>query len=249
MAEASAQNMKVIEPVLDLSPTFRGTASGSKVQSIFRSLFDGDRPLLFEDRIQMKLPSSGSKQSLSMPGAFPWHQDFCYWSSYSRSLISLFVYLDQSTEENGCVQLLAYSPEAGLLPHVASGDDTFPLKLEGDALADLSSKHSPVLTTGSAVTVVVFSAFTPHASFNNISRRPRRSFFLVCNSAADGDGYYKASEQEPVYPIGSHSLGRVPQDKIDCWSAWRCRAVARKLVLGEQLLHHPLRGFHFLVTF
>ena len=41
--EASAQNMKVIEPVLDLSPTFRGTASGSKVQSIFRSLFDGDR--------------------------------------------------------------------------------------------------------------------------------------------------------------------------------------------------------------
>lgn len=37
---------------------------------------------------------------------------------------------------------------------------------------------------------------------------------------ATADGYYKASEQEPVYPIGSHNLGRVPQDKIDCWSAW-----------------------------
>ena len=40
-------------------------------------------------------------------------------------------------------------------------------------------------------TMILFSAFTPHASAPNLSDRPRRAIILTYNPASDGDVYEK----------------------------------------------------------
>ena len=46
-----------------------------------------------------------------------------------------------------------------------------------------------VKVPGPPGTLILFSAFTPHASAPNLSDRPRRAIILTYNPASDGDAY------------------------------------------------------------
>ena len=87
------QLLKMVEPCLDISPALAAFAASGAVQRLFCSLFGGGAPQLYEDKVHMKLPTADVQQSLDGTGAFPWHQDRVFWSSYSPRLATLVVCL------------------------------------------------------------------------------------------------------------------------------------------------------------
>ena len=58
-------------------------------------------------------------------GAWTWHQDYGYW--YNNGVLfplltSVSIAVDAATRENGCLQVVPRSHEAGRIDHVLSGD-------------------------------------------------------------------------------------------------------------------------------
>lgn len=171
--------VRQVWPIIDLSETFARLAQDERIVGLFRSLFDGDAPVLFEDKLNCKSPRGGSP--------FAMHQDASYWHPYPRSLVSALVYIDEATEANGCLEVAPRRHQEGLLarcdlritsqitdhyipPHVLNPSDT-------------------LRVPGPPGTLILFSCLTPHASAPNLSERPRRAFILTYNPARDGDHY------------------------------------------------------------
>lgn len=170
--------IRQVEPTIDLSPTFRAFSQSEEILSPLRSLFD-DEPVLFEDKINYKNPDGGT--------AFPLHQDYAYWSKFPSSLVTILVYIDEATTENGCLQVLPGKHTQGLLSHKLQ-----PVGLSSSLVVDTEIGDSwlqMLEAPGPAGTMLVFSCLTPHQSSANVSDRPRRAFILTYNPASDGDFY------------------------------------------------------------
>lgn len=74
---------------------------------------------LYSHKMTMKQPGEG--------GAWEWHQDFGYWHNYgclAPDMMSIYVALDKSTRENGCLQVLKASHRLGRLDHVREDGQT-----------------------------------------------------------------------------------------------------------------------------
>jgi ectoine hydroxylase-related dioxygenase (phytanoyl-CoA dioxygenase family) len=169
--------LRMIEPVVDLSETFARLAADERITGAFESLF-GEAPVLFEDKVNYKQPKGGSP--------FPMHQDYPYWRKYSPRLISALIYIDEATEANGCLEVARGWHTKGLLPDhaVKVGEMT-----DSHCLSDPIDPTQVVKAPGPPGTMILFSAFTPHASAPNLSDRPRRAIILTYNPASDGDVY------------------------------------------------------------
>jgi len=169
--------LRMIEPVVDLSETFARLAADERVTDAFASLF-GEPPVLFEDKVNYKQPKGGSP--------FPMHQDFPYWQKYSPRLISALIYIDEATEANGCLEVARGWHTKGLLPDhaVQVGEMT-----DSHCLREPLDSSDVVKVPGPPGTMILFSAFTPHASAPNRSHRPRRAIILTYNPVSDGDVY------------------------------------------------------------
>lgn len=176
---AGEYRLRMIEPVVDLSETFARLAADERVMGPFASLF-GEPPVLFEDKLNYKQPKGGSP--------FPMHQDYPYWKNYSPRLISALIYIDEATEANGCLEVARGRHKEGLLP-----DHAVPVGMMTDShcLAEPIDPAQIVKVPGPPGTMLLFSAFTPHASAPNLSDRPRRAIILTYNPASDGDVYEK----------------------------------------------------------
>lgn len=242
------QVLKMVEPVLDLSPHLSELIESEAIQSIFRSIFDGEDPVLFEDKVHFKLPTfrqqgapgepqgagvGVDERAFSDAGAFPWHQDFAFWSQYSSRLATLVIYLDDATELNGALQLRKNPIASGPLPHVRA-NARFPLKLDqggdGDTDGDgagaggsagLRNNGATTTSAGRRGSAVLFSCMTPHASLPNISLGARRTLFVTYNPSSHGDGYNVVSTTPALYTVGSHNLGQLSCHKIAKWREWR----------------------------
>jgi hypothetical protein len=171
--------LRMIEPVVDLNETFARLAADERVTGAFESLF-GEPPVLFEDKVNYKQPKGGSP--------FPMHQDYPYWQKYSPRLISALIYIDEATEANGCLEVARGWHKKGLLPDhaVQVGEMT-----DSHCLSEPIDPAQVVKAPGPPGTMILFSAFTPHASAPNLSDRPRRAIILTYNPASDGEVYEK----------------------------------------------------------
>jgi 2-aminoethylphosphonate dioxygenase len=171
--------LRMIEPVVDLCETFARLAADERITRPFESLF-GEPPVLFEDKVNYKQPKGGTP--------FPMHQDFPYWQKYSPRLASALIYIDEATEANGCLEVARGRHKEGLLPdhavQVGEMTDSHCLRVPIDP-------SQIVKVPGPPGTMILFSAFTPHASAPNLSDRPRRAIILTYNPASDGDSYEK----------------------------------------------------------
>ena len=169
--------LRMIEPVVDLSETFARLAADERVTGAFASLF-GEPPVLFEDKVNYKQPKGGSP--------FPMHQDYPYWQKHSPRLISALIYIDEATTANGCLEVARGCHTRGLLPDhaVQVGEMT-----DSHCLSQPIDPEQIVKVPGPPGTMILFSAFTPHASAPNLSNRPRRAIILTYNPASDGDAY------------------------------------------------------------
>jgi 2-aminoethylphosphonate dioxygenase len=129
----------------------------------------GEPPVLFKDKLNYKLPGTAG---------FALHQDLqAGWHAYASELVTLMLSIDATTSDNGCLQLATAQHTQGLL-----GPEWEPMRAEALRAPLLEYPTEPG-------DVVLFSAYTPHASQPNRTAQPRRALFVTYNACAQGDHY------------------------------------------------------------
>ena len=109
-----------------------------------------------------------------------WHQDDAYYTqqSQSQTRMSTWIPLQDSTRENGCLQLIPGSHHRGLQPASNKEGGTCNLAIDRDI--DLENR---VYLPTHAGTIVFFSALLWHASDGNQTDQRRRAFIVSYQEA------------------------------------------------------------------
>ena len=132
----------------------------------------------FHNKIMLKMPG--------FPGFRP-HQDHSYWKSAGGLRFpqtgAVYIALEESTEENGCLQVMPKSHLLGTLPHSKwSGgpSDTGVTKEVWDGLLKDGHRSVPIpLQAGDAL---FFHGNTIHTSGDNLSNRSRLAMIVTINT-------------------------------------------------------------------
>ena len=152
---------------------FRAFSESDSLLSCVEQLFGPD--LFFHySKINMKPPGIGSPVE--------WHQDLSYYPLTNRDSVSVLFYLDDTTIENGCLQVIPRKHTAPLLDHSTQGF------FRGKVTTKVDESQAVPLE-GAAGTAIFMNAMTPHSSITNTSKQPRRTLILS----------YRAADAFPVY--------------------------------------------------
>ena len=160
----------------DQHEAFRTLASDPRLLDRIESLV-GANFNLQHSKLNMKPAGVGSPVG--------WHQDLAYFPHTNDDLVSTLVYLDEATEENGCLQVLPRHHHH-FFDHTAA-DGTF----AGMITEDLSKNRfgRPVPLAAPAGSVIFMHCVLPHSSLPNRSSHPRRTLILE----------YRAADSLPLY--------------------------------------------------
>lgn len=134
---------------------------GRKVAEIGTELL-GQSPYLFNEQFVVKGAGKGA--------GFAWHQDGAYVGFEHKPYITVWIALDDATEDNGCVYLHPRDlDEKPVLDHHEWQEET-------NELNGYFGEDPGLAMTCKAGTIVVFSSLTLHSSGANITRKLRRAF-------------------------------------------------------------------------
>ena len=125
--------------------------------------------MLFNEQFVVKGAGKGA--------SFAWHQDGAYVGYDHTPYLSVWIALDDATEENGCVYLLPRYLDAK--PDL----DTHEWQDETNELNGYFGDESGIPMTCKAGTVVAFSSLTLHRSGANTTPNPRRAY--VCQYSVE----------------------------------------------------------------
>ncbi len=132
-------------------------------------------------------------------GAWAWHQDYGYWYHNGvlyPNLVSVFIAVDPSTKENGCLQVIKGSHSLGRIDHVLTGDQAGAnMERVNETLKRLELVYV-LMEPGDAV---FFHANLLHRSDQNRSENPRWS--MVCCYNAKNNDPYKDSHHPRYTPL------------------------------------------------
>ena len=187
LAEPGRRIVQRIENMCPFHPGFDSLLREGRLIAWADALLGGEA-VLFKDKINFKLPGGGG---------FELHQDQqAGWSAYAPLFLTAMISIDDSTVENGCLEIAAGRHKEGLL-----GEEWQPLKGDGLALA-------PVPTD--AGDLVFFDSFVPHESGPNRTLAPRRMLYVTYTRAADGDhrARYFADKRRDFPPDIEREPGR-----------------------------------------
>jgi ectoine hydroxylase-related dioxygenase (phytanoyl-CoA dioxygenase family) len=129
---------------------------------------------LYSHKMTMKQPQEG--------GAWEWHQDFGYWYNYgclAPEMMSIYVALDKSTKENGCLQLLKGSHKLGRLDHIRENGQT---NVEQEHLEAALKRYKHEYAEMEAGDALVFDGNLLHRSDANRSDTYRWGYISSYNA-------------------------------------------------------------------
>ena len=184
---------RVIQRIENFCPFHSGFAAlceGDKLCGTTTALL-GEPAVLFKDKINFKLPGGDG---------FKPHQDQqAGWSIYADLFVTAMVSIDDTTGENGCLELAAGHHTRGLI-----GDEWKPLSEE-----DMRRMNARAVPTR-AGDVVFFDSYTPHASGANLTADRRRVLYITYNrlSAGDHRARYFADKRKSFPPDIEREPGR-----------------------------------------
>jgi ectoine hydroxylase-related dioxygenase (phytanoyl-CoA dioxygenase family) len=142
---------------------------------------------LFTDKLNLKRPREGS--------GFRWHQDSPYWAHFCRHLERLpnaMLALDDASEANGCLRVIAGSHTRGCLPGLEGEGVLGPLFTDPRCF-DLARQVPAVVPAGS---LIFFSPHSVHGSEPNRSDAPRRALVLTYQPA--GHRMFRIDAERPA---------------------------------------------------
>ncbi|MEM0947337.1 MAG: phytanoyl-CoA dioxygenase family protein [Pseudomonadota bacterium] len=141
---------------------------GPKVERIVRACLGTDS-FLFNEQFVVKGQGTGA--------SFAWHQDGAYVGYDHRPYLTVWIALDDTTEQNGCVYILPrdLDKDPGIDPHEWQDETSEMNGYTGD------DPGLPMICE--AGTIVAFSSLTLHRSGPNTTGRPRRAY--VCQYSSE----------------------------------------------------------------
>jgi ectoine hydroxylase-related dioxygenase (phytanoyl-CoA dioxygenase family) len=142
--------------------------------------------MFHHSKLNMKGPRVGSPVA--------WHQDMSYYPHTNSKLVACVIYLDDASEENGCVRVLSGSHKGPVYDHTDNGH--FRGKVDSSKLPQGCAE---VAVGGAAGCGVFLHCKVLHASEPNRSDRYRRVFIPA----------YRAADSLPIY-FGPHAAHNEP---------------------------------------
>ncbi len=124
---------------------------------------------LFTEKLNLKRPGLG--------GVNPMHQDYPYWINVAQDptrVATAMLFLDDSTLENGCLQVAPGSHRSGRWRGRNDTDEFGSNEIDARAYADVTMVPVP-LRAGS---MVMFGSYLVHASEPNRSAKQRRALLF-----------------------------------------------------------------------
>jgi phytanoyl-CoA hydroxylase len=152
---------------------FRQLSEREDLLDCIQQLF-GPNLLFHYSKLNMKPAEVGS--------VVEWHQDLSYYPLTNTDSLAVLFYLDDTTAENGALQLLPGRHRGPLLTHSQQGF------FQGRLVESMDLAEAE-LATGPAGTAIFMHGMTPHASAPNASPHPRRTLILS----------YRAADAFPIY--------------------------------------------------
>ncbi|XP_055034347.2 probable alpha-ketoglutarate-dependent hypophosphite dioxygenase isoform X2 [Misgurnus anguillicaudatus] len=107
-----------------------------------------------------------------------WHQDMKYWGFDGGPVLSVWLALDDSLEDNGALQVIPGSHRSGLLPHHQSKRDGNMLSVNQEIPEELLETEKAVLCPLLAGQMSVHDGLLVHASDPNTSNRRRCGYVI-----------------------------------------------------------------------
>lgn len=157
-------------------PAFLELARHPKIISYIQALIGED--------IQLQHSKLATKPVAKGLGAFGWHQDVMYYPHTNSSLLSVFVYLDDATLENGCMSMVRGSHRLGPLNHLDARGVFVGVCQDSKQWESEPEKVVPLQPRAGSISI--HHCLTLHGSGPNQSGKPRRG--LVFSYRAD-DAY------------------------------------------------------------
>lgn len=150
---------------------FRSVAHDPRVVDRVESLIGSDLDLQ-HSKLNWKPARVGSPVD--------WHQDLAYYPHTNDGVLAVLIYLDDASEENGCLQVLPRQHH-GYLDHTAPG-----AAFAGRIIDQSVTKVEPRPLPAPAGSAIFLHGLTPHASLSNESSSSRRTLIFAYRS---GDAY------------------------------------------------------------
>ncbi len=164
----------------------RGGELLARVSELF-----GENAVLFKEKINFKMPGGDG---------FEPHQDAqAGWGAYARLFITAMISIDETTAENGCLEIAPRHQLRGLL-----GESWRPL-----APAELEDVDFVPVPTGPG-DALFFDSLTPHQSGRNRTQAPRRVLYVTYNRSDEGDqrARYYADKRRSYPPDCERAPGK-----------------------------------------
>lgn len=157
-----------VENFLPFHPGLRALLGRDDLMACLAELL-GERPVLFKEKLNFKLPGGSG---------FAPHQDAPAFTSFGQSYhVTLLLGSDPMTPENGCLELVDGFCAARTLPQADDGT------LDEELVDTLAWRPLPVEPGD----LVLFDSYVPHRSGPNRSDSPRRALYVTYNRASEGD--------------------------------------------------------------
>jgi ectoine hydroxylase len=120
-----------------------------------------------------------------------WHQDYSHWEldgverGGAHDMVTIMIMIDESTPENGPLQILKGSHNLPVEEFRIDYDETSvpTAKVDDARMAEIVRSHETVECLGAAGTAIIFAPMAIHGSSRNNSTRTRRNAYFVYNRA------------------------------------------------------------------
>jgi len=165
-------DVRSMEPFLQLDPELDSLPDDPRLWGPARALCGAERLALFTDKLNFKRPGGAP---------FPWHQDSPYFAfdcPHTERLVSLQVYLDDASVENGCLWMIP-----GSHARYTDVDRVLP-----------DAERVPI--EAPAGSVIFFHGDVVHGSQRNKTEQSRRAFVLTYQPA--GFPQFRRPGERPV---------------------------------------------------
>jgi hypothetical protein len=170
---AGTAEIRSMEPYHHLDPRLDALIDDPRLWEPCASVIGSLAVSLFSDKLNFKRPGGAP---------FPWHQDTPYWAfgcDHLDRLVSVLIYLDDATLENGCLWVIPGSHRGGRIPCFEDRGTLGRLYTDLDALDAVE----PVALEGPAGSVVFFHGDLVHGSKSNHTQESRRALVLTYQPA------------------------------------------------------------------
>jgi len=190
LREPGVRVLSRIENFCPYHPGFGELLNGPEMLGRVAELF-GEPAVLFKDKINFKVPGADG---------FKAHQDVqAGWDTYANLHITALVSIDETTAENGYLELAPGAHRRGLI---------------GERWQPLAEERFPELRYVACPTrpgdAVFFDSYIPHRSGPNRTEHPRRVLYVTYNRRSEGNhrARYYADKRRSYPPDCERQSGR-----------------------------------------